>query len=135
MVGTIGRGRLRAVGAIALGVVARVALLSRGGDGGSTTPARAKAGAELPRGGRTLLPRTRIVAFYGAPQDKQLGALGVGSPAHAASRLERGAAPYRHLGRPVLPAMELIADVAQSGPRETGLYMARQRDSVIRRYL
>src|SRR5690349_9083457 len=135
MRGTIRRRRIVAVGAIALGVIVLAALVSRGGDGGSTTTAKAKAGAELPRGGRTLLPRTRIVAFYGAPQDKQLGALGIGSPAHAAQRLERVAAPYRHLGRPVLPAMELIADVAQSGPGQTGLYMARQRDSLIQRYL
>src|SRR3954454_23902612 len=136
MRGIIRRRRLVVVGEIALGLVALVALVARGGGGGSPgTSAKAASGAELPRGGRTLLPRTRIVAFYGAPQDKELGALGVGSPAHAARRLERVAAPYRHLGRPVLPAMELLADVAQSGPGETGLYIARQRDSLVRRYL
>jgi hypothetical protein len=136
MRGTIRRRRGLAVGAIAVGVIALVVLLSRGGDEvkpGAT--AKAASAKQLPRGGRTLLPRTRVVAFYGAPQDNELGALGVGSPAHAARRLERVAAPYRRLGRPVLPAMELLADVAQSGPGETGLYMARQRDSVIRRYL
>ena len=135
MRGNISRRRLVGVGAIALGVIALVLLLSRSGDGGSTTTAKAKAGAELPRGGRTLLPRSRIVAFYGAPQDKELGALGVGSLEQAARRLERVAAPFRHLGRPVLPAMELLADVAQNGPGETGLYMARQRNSLIQRYL
>ena len=135
MRGTIGRRRLLALGAIALGLVALVVLLTRGSGDHSSTSAKAAGGPQLPRGGRTLLPRTRVVAFYGAPQDKQLGALGIGSPAHAAQRLERVAAPYRHLGRPVLPAMELLADVAQSEPGQTGLYMARQRDSVIRRYL
>src|SRR3954447_21283803 len=136
MRGIIRRRRLVVVGAIALGLVALVALVARGGGGGSPgTSAKAAGGAELPRGGRTLLPRTRIVAFYGAPQDDELGALGVGSAAHAARRLERIATPYRHLGRPVLPAMELLADVAQSGPGQTGLYMARQSDRLIQRYL
>src|ERR687897_561449 len=32
---------------------------------------------ELPRGGRQILPRFRVVAFYGAPQAEELGALGV----------------------------------------------------------
>ena len=35
---------------------------------------------ELPRGGRTILPDYRVVAYYGAPQDDELGALGIGSP-------------------------------------------------------
>jgi hypothetical protein len=39
------------------------------------------------------------------------------------------------LGRPVLPAMELIAVIANAHPGEDGLYMARQSDAVIRRYL
>src|SRR4051812_44583491 len=136
MRGTIRRRRVLAVGAVALGVIALVALLSRGGDSGPKgTTAKAAAPVQLPRGGRTLLPRKRVVAFYGAPQDDELGALGIGSPAHAARRLERVAAPYRRLGRPVLPAMELIADVTNAAPGRDGLYMSRQPDSVIRRYL
>ena len=43
--------------------------------------------AQLPRGGRQLLPDRRIVAYYGAPQDKELGALGIGTPDGAARRL------------------------------------------------
>src|SRR5688572_17936583 len=35
---------------------------------------------ELPRGGRRFLPDFRVVAYYGAPQDRQLGALGIGKP-------------------------------------------------------
>src|SRR3954451_12509108 len=136
MRGTIRRRRVLAIGAVALGVIALGALLSRGGDSGPKgTTAKAAAPVQLPRGGRTLLPRKRIVAFYGAPQDTELGALGIGSPAHAARRLERVAAPYRHLGRPVLPAMELLADVANADPGQDGLYMSRQPDKVIRRYL
>ena len=52
-----------------------------------------------------------------------------------ASRLERQARPYAVGGRPVLPAMELITDVASFAPGDDGLYRTRQSDAVIRRYL
>ena len=81
---------------------------------------------ELPRGGRRVLPHFRIVAFYGAPQDVELGALGIGTPAQAARRLERVARWYRRLGRPVLPAMELLAVVADADAGSDGLYSTRQ---------
>jgi hypothetical protein len=90
---------------------------------------------ELPRGGRRILPDFRVVAYYGAPQDPQLGALGIGSPAQAARKLERQAKGYARKTRPVLPAMELIAVVAAAHPGENGRYNLRQPDSVIRRYL
>src|SRR4051794_27199544 len=98
------------------------------------TPTPAKP-VELPRGGRTILPDFRVVAYYGAPQDKQLGALGIGTPAHAARKLERAATPYARKSRPVLPAMELIAVVAAAHPGPGDRYNLRQPDSVIRRYL
>ena len=91
--------------------------------------------AELPRGGRRILPDFRVVAYYGAPQDPQLGALGIGSPAQAARKLERQAKGYERKSRPVLPAMELIAVVAAAHPGEDGRYNLRQPDAVIRRYL
>jgi hypothetical protein len=90
---------------------------------------------ELPRGGRRIIPDYRVVAYYGAPQDKQLGALGIGTPAQAARKLERQAKGYARTSRPVLPAMELIAVVAAAHPGEDGRYNLRQPDSVIRRYL
>ena len=91
--------------------------------------------AELPRGGRTILPDYRVVAYYGAPQDPQLGALGIGSPAAAAKKLAKQAKGYERKSRPVLPAMELIAVVAAAHPEEGGRYNLRQPDKVIRRYL
>ena len=48
----------------------------------------------LPRGGRRMFPDFRVVAYYGAPQDKQLGELGIGTPAQAGRKLLRQAAPY-----------------------------------------
>jgi hypothetical protein len=90
---------------------------------------------ELPGGGRRLLPDRRIVAFYGAPQARELGELGIGSPASAARRLARQARPYQRKTRPVLPAMELITVVAAAHPGEGGRYNTRQEPRIIRRYL
>jgi hypothetical protein len=103
-------------------------------ESGQPTPEPEKL-AELPRGGRTILPDFRVVAYYGAPQDDELGALGIGSPASAAKKLERAAKPYTRKSRPVLPAMELIAVVAAAHPGPGDRYNLRQPDSVIRRYL
>ena len=110
--------------------------------GGGEEPAPQKAASEpadrpveLPRGGRRLFPDRRIVAYYGAPQDQELGALGIGSPASAARRLERQAKPYAQPGRPVLPALELIAVTAAAHPGEDDRYNTRQDDAVIQRYL
>jgi hypothetical protein len=132
--------------ATALGVL--VALIAAGGlalGRGKDTPkpaAKDSAAAaptpkpiELPRGGRTILPNFRVVAYYGAPQDRQLGALGIGTPDHAARRLAQQAKPYGRKSRPILPALELIAVVAAGAPGEGGRYNLRQPDSVIRRYL
>ena len=97
-------------------------------------PAR-RATPELPRGGRTIFPAFRVVAFYGAPQDGKLGALGIGTPDQAARRLLRQARSYARTTRPVLPAMELLATVATADPGRDGLYRMRQSDAVIARYL
>jgi hypothetical protein len=106
-----------------------------GGDGPEAHSVREREPAELPRGGRSILPERRVVAFYGAPQARELGALGIGSPAQAARRLERQARPYARPGRPVLPAFELIATIVQSDPGEDGDHSVRQPDPTIRRYL
>ena len=90
---------------------------------------------ELPRGGRRIFPRYRIVGFYGAPNDRALGALGIGKPAKMAARLRKQARSYRRGGRPVLPAFELIATVASGAPGNDGNYAYRQPAAMIDRYL
>jgi hypothetical protein len=90
---------------------------------------------ELPRGGRTILPDWRVVAYYGAPQTEELGALGVGTPEQAGRRLERQARRYRPAGRPVLPAFELISTIVHADAGDDGDYAERQKPRVIRRYL
>jgi hypothetical protein len=128
------------LGAVALVVVGVAALLG-GGGGGDPQAARdghaaPKPPPQLPRGGTEVLPRYRIVAYYGAPQDDELGALGIGTPGQAVRRLERQARPYAKAGnRPVMPVLELIAVVAAHDPGEGGRYNLRQSDAVIRRYL
>jgi len=127
---------------LALASATAGALTGAGGHGGvppsqaeepaaSATPGP----AELPRGGRSIFPHHRVVAFYGAPQSEELGVLGIGTPARAARRLERQARPYARPERPVLPALELIAVVASRDVGQDGHYRMRQPDAVIERYL
>jgi hypothetical protein len=132
------RRRLTALGIAAAVVLAVVLVASCGshGDGPAAAPERAHPlVVNLPRGGRRIFPDFRVVAFYGAPQDRQLGELGIGTPARAAHKLVRQAAPYGRRTRPVLPAMELIASVAAGAPGDDGLYRTQQSARVINRYL
>src|SRR5215213_8148394 len=122
--------------AVALASATAGALTGSGGDEGVPSseakerPATPEP-AQLPRGGRSIFPEHRVVAYYGAPQDDELGALGIGTPDQAARRLAKQARPY---GRRVLPAMELITVVA-SGASYGGRYSFRQPTATIRRYL
>jgi hypothetical protein len=137
---TFRRRRLTALGVLVLLGLGAWLLLGGGEEeraSRSGAPGRpvAEKQVELPRGGRRLLPDRRIVAFYGAPQDRELGELGIGTPASAARRLERQARAYARPDRPVLPAMELIAVTAAAHPGEGERYNTRQDDAVIERYL
>lgn len=49
--------------------------------------------------------------------------------------MRRQAAAYDRSGTPAMPALELIATIANSDPGDDGLYSRRQPGSVIRRYL
>jgi hypothetical protein len=134
------RRRLTALGVAGGAVVlVVVAVGSCGSSADRSTAAKGSAKrplvVNLPRGGRRIFPHYRVVAFYGAPQDAQLGELGIGTPAHAARKLLRQAAPYGRKTRPVLPAMELIASVAAHDPGPDGLYRTQQTPGVINRYL
>jgi hypothetical protein len=102
-------------------------------DGDVAGPAAAR--KELPRGGTRILPDYRVVAFFGAPQHRNLGVLGIGPPSRAARKLRKQSRPYRRGGRPIMPAFELIATIALASPGPGGKYRARQSERVIRRYL
>jgi hypothetical protein len=128
------RRRRRVALAIAAGVFLLLvwAISAIGGGGASADKSKP---AELARGGRALLPNYRIVAYYGAPQHDELGALGIGTPEEAAAKLLKQAAAYSRPGRPVMPAFELIATLAQADPGTDGKYRLRQTPQVISRYL
>ena len=79
------------------------AVVASGGEDSSGSAARAAVPAAppgLPRGGRRIFPEFRVVAYYGAPQNPELGALGIGTPDQAGRRLERTAARLRQAHPP-----------------------------------
>ena len=125
------------VAALAMGG-ARVLSSPGDGTGGSARAASKQAPSpppQLPRGGREIFPRYRVVGFYGAPQAEELGILGIGTPTRAARELRSQAAAYRRGGRPIMPALELISTIVNSTPGPDGKYRTRQEGRVIRRYL
>ena len=87
---------------------------------------------ELPRGGRRLVPRYRVVGFYGM---QNLDVLGAGPPDVVARRLLKVARPYGRPDRPVMPMFELIATIAHPFPTPSGLYRTHQEDAVVRSFL
>jgi hypothetical protein len=135
------RRRLALAGVFALAAVTLVVVLGAGAafdsgdDKTSTGEAAEGEPTKLPRGGRSIFPERRVIAFYGAPQAGELGTLGVGSPQRAANRLKRQARAYDRPGRPALPAFELIATIVHSDPGDDGDHAARQEPRTIARYL
>lgn len=89
---------------------------------------------ELPRGGRTLFPDHRVVAYYGNAESSALGVLGEVPPEEAAARVDQAAAPFDRPDRPVLPAMELIVTVAQASPGADGDYSSTTPMDLVRRW-
>lgn len=78
---------------------------------------------ELPFGGRRLIPDYRLVALYGTPSFPALGALGEQNLEKTLTRVKRLARAYQpHSQETVVPAFEIIATVASSGPTNDGDY-------------
>ncbi len=141
-----GRGRLAgAITGLLLLIVAGFSLAGGGsGPSGSTDAAkadRAKADRakpkplpQLPGGGRRIFPDRRVVAFYGNPQDNELGILGIGPPSKMVAKLRKQAKGYARKTRPVLPALELISSVAAASPGDDGSYNIKAPAKIIDRY-
>ena len=109
---------------------------SGGGDGEKKPKAKPRPKpTELPRGGRRIFPDHRVVGFYGAPQDDELGILGIGPTSEMRKKLRVVARGYARKTRPVLPVMELLATIAAAAPGDDGKYIIRQDAKVIDRYL
>ena len=82
-----------------------------------------------------LLPSHRIVAFYGNPMSKRMGVLGAYPVDTMLAHLDEKVAEWQSADSttPVIPALHLIAVVAQGGPGADGKYRARMPDTLIER--
>lgn len=87
-----------------------------------------------PRPG-SILPNKRIVAYYGNPLSKRMGILGEVPPDEMLRRLDREVRAWERADSttPVVPALHLIAVVAQASAGRDGMYRARMSDSLIER--
>lgn len=90
--------------------------------------------AELPRGGRDLFPRYRLVGYAGREGAEALGRLGIGDLDERAAELEKRALPYRE-NREIMPVFEVIATVVQRQPGADAMYRVRAEDAIIQKYL
>jgi len=81
----------------------------------------------------SILPRKRIVAYYGNPLSKRMGALGEFQKDDMLRRLKGEAARWEKAdpSTPVQPALHLIAVVAQGEPGKAGKYRMVMPDKII----
>lgn len=72
-----------------------------------------------------LLPKYRILTYYGFPGNKDMGILGEHDKDEILAKMREQAAAYEAVdpSRPVLVAFEVIASVAQSEPQADGSYL------------
>lgn len=83
----------------------------------------------------SILPQKRIVAYYGNPLSKRMGALGEFEKDEMLRRLKAESARWEKADptMPVQPALHLIAVVAQGEPGKAGKYRMVMPDEVINR--
>ena len=105
-----------------------IASLDRDSIGDTRWPVRTPAYAP-----GALLPGHRIIAFYGNPLSRRMGILGELDPEPMLARLDREVAAWRAAdpATPVIPALHLIATVAQGSAGSDGKWRARMGDSLI----
>jgi hypothetical protein len=84
-----------------------------------------------------VLPRRRIVAFYGNPQSERMGILGELPPDQMLAQLEREVAAWQAAdpATPVMPALHMIAVMAAGDPGPDGKYRVRMPSRVIDRVI
>ncbi|HEY4215941.1 MAG TPA: hypothetical protein VGM67_02325 [Gemmatimonadaceae bacterium] len=88
--------------------------------------------APLPLPG-SILPNSRIVAFYGNPLSKGMGILGALPPDQMLAKLDSEVARWTAAdpATPVQPALHLIVDVADRVPGKSGKYRTRMDSALI----
>jgi hypothetical protein len=87
----------------------------------------------LPRGGRDVFPRYRLVGYAGVTGAATLGRLGTGPLNQRVAEIEGRAKPYA-AGREILPVVEVIATVVQGSPGRDSKYRVRLTDAQIATY-
>jgi len=85
----------------------------------------------------TILPKYRIVAYYGNPHSKKMGALGEYPKDEMLQRLDQAAANWAKADpeKPVMKALHLVAISAQGAPGKDGKYRLRMSDKTIRKVI
>jgi len=86
---------------------------------------------------RALLPRYRIVSYYGHPHTENMGIVGEMSKEDLLVKLREEQAAYEAAdpSRPVMPAIEVIASVAQNWPADNDTYLLHTDDATIQEYV
>ncbi|WP_146153534.1 hypothetical protein [Adhaeribacter arboris] len=81
----------------------------------------------------SILPRKRIIAFYGNPLSKRMGILGELPPDEMLAKLDQEVARWEKADprTPVQPALHVIAVTALDEPGNSGKYRLRMANSVI----
>lgn len=81
----------------------------------------------------SILPQKRIVAYYGNPLSKRMGALGEYPKDDMLRRLKGEAVKWQAAdpATPVQPALHLIAVVAQGAPGKAGKYRMIMPDAIV----
>ena len=106
-------------------------------DASTSRPVRGHTPAAWPAGPApfpgSLLPGSRIVAFYGNPYSKRMGVLGELPRDSMLALLRKTAAEWAAADSTleVKPALHLIATVAQGKPGRDGMHRLRMPDSLI----
>jgi hypothetical protein len=80
-----------------------------------------------------IFPTNRVVAYYGNPLSKKMGVLGEYPKDEMLRMLDREVIRWAKAdpAHPVVPALHLIATVAQGTPGRAGLYRLQMRDSMV----
>ncbi len=86
---------------------------------------------------RAILPRYRVVSYYGHPANDQMGILGEFDKEDLLTQLRDEATAYEQAdpSRPVMPAFEVIASVAQNWPADDDTYLLHTDDETIQSYV
>ena len=81
----------------------------------------------------SILPHSRIVAFYGNPLSSKMGILGELPPPQMLAKLNQVVAQWRAAdpSTPVIPALHMIVSVAQGAPGKDGMYRQRSDTGLI----